>query len=70
MLNDELTFSSAFFVVHAPTVVVIIVKCLILCLQNAIIIAEGMPPVTEYHSTIYYHTNKPRWNEMFKVCVV
>ena len=37
-------------------------------LQNAIIVAEGLPPVTEYRSVIYYHNNKPRWNEMFKVC--
>ena len=35
--------------------------------QNAITVAEGLPPVSEYRSVIYYHNNKPRWNEMFKV---
>ncbi|XP_065900793.1 dedicator of cytokinesis protein 2-like [Dysidea avara] len=37
--------------------------------QNAIVIAEGLPPVTEYHSTIYYHNNKPRWQEMLKLAI-
>ena len=29
----------------------------------------GVPLQTEYRSVIYYHEDKPRWNETFKVAI-
>lgn len=29
----------------------------------------GAPPIDEYHSVIYYHEDKPKWFETFKVAV-
>ena len=56
--------------VQKYNIVIIILLLLyhIFIVQNVITVTEGLPPVTEYHSVIYYHNNKPRWNEMFKVC--
>lgn len=34
---------------------------------DVISIGSGVPPINEYKSMIYYHEDKPKWNETFKV---
>lgn len=29
----------------------------------------GVSPIDEYHSVIYYHEDKPRWCETFKIAI-
>ncbi|XP_048486655.1 dedicator of cytokinesis protein 1-like isoform X4 [Plutella xylostella] len=36
---------------------------------GAISVGCGVPPVDQYTSLVYYHDDKPRWNETFKVCI-
>jgi hypothetical protein len=38
-------------------------------MKNVITQGGGASMVTEYHSVIYYHDDKPRWNETFKINV-
>ncbi|XP_034240436.1 dedicator of cytokinesis protein 1 isoform X3 [Thrips palmi] len=38
-------------------------------LEEVILMGGGLPLQTEYHSVIYYHEDKPRWNETFKVAI-
>lgn len=38
-------------------------------LENVILMGGGLPLQSEYHSVIYYHEDKPRWNETFKVAI-
>lgn len=40
-----------------------------LSFQEVILMGGGLPLQTEYHSVIYYHEDKPRWNETFKVAI-
>ena len=35
--------------------------------QSCIIYGAGEQPVSEYVSTIYYHSNTPNWNETIKL---
>ncbi|XP_050357378.1 dedicator of cytokinesis protein 1 isoform X1 [Nymphalis io] len=36
---------------------------------GVISVGAGMPLVNEYTSIVYYHEDRPRWNEVFKVCL-
>ncbi len=36
-------------------------------LNNCVSMGTGEPPVSQYHSTVYYHTNTPEWNETIKL---
>ena len=36
-------------------------------LNNCISMGVGEPPVGQYHSTVYYHTNSPVWHETLKL---
>lgn len=38
-------------------------------MQDVITQGGGAPMISEYHSVIYYHEDKPKWNETFKVNV-
>ncbi|KAK3913017.1 Dedicator of cytokinesis protein 1 [Frankliniella fusca] len=38
-------------------------------LENVIQMGGGVSLQTDYHSVIYYHEDKPRWNETFKVAI-
>lgn len=37
--------------------------------QGVIMLGGGVPPQNEYRSVIYYHEDKPRWSETFKIAV-
>ncbi|XP_052752869.1 dedicator of cytokinesis protein 1 [Galleria mellonella] len=37
--------------------------------SGVISIGEGCPRVDEYTSLVYYHDDRPRWQEVFKVCL-
>lgn len=34
---------------------------------NILTMGAGSPPISEYKSVIYYHDDKPKWNETFKI---
>ncbi|XP_045455436.1 dedicator of cytokinesis protein 1 [Melitaea cinxia] len=36
---------------------------------GVISVGAGVPLVNEYTSIVYYHEDRPRWNEVFKVCL-
>lgn len=36
---------------------------------NVIAMGAGVPPLSEYKSVIYYHDDKPRWHETFRIQV-
>ncbi|CAH2097238.1 unnamed protein product [Euphydryas editha] len=36
---------------------------------GVISVGAGLPLVNEYTSIVYYHEDRPRWNEVFKVCL-
>nr|XP_018917246.1 PREDICTED: dedicator of cytokinesis protein 1 isoform X2 [Bemisia tabaci] len=38
-------------------------------IQGVIVKGGGVPPQNEYKSMVYYHEDKPRWNESFKIAV-
>lgn len=38
-------------------------------IPGVITLGGGAPSVDEYHSVIYYHEDKPRWCETFKIAV-
>lgn len=40
-----------------------------LILQGVITLGGGVEVINEYRSVIYYHEDKPRWFEIFKVAV-
>lgn len=37
--------------------------------QNVIFLGGGIEALNEFKSVIYYHEDKPKWNEIFKVAV-
>jgi dedicator of cytokinesis protein 1 len=41
----------------------------VLILQGVITLGGGVEVINEYRSVIYYHEDKPRWFEIFKVAV-
>ncbi|XP_075986396.1 dedicator of cytokinesis protein myoblast city isoform X2 [Anticarsia gemmatalis] len=38
-------------------------------IRGVVSIGEGMPLADEYTSVVYYHDDRPRWQEVFKVCL-
>lgn len=38
-----------------------------LTVPGALTMGAGVSPIDEYKSMIYYHEDKPKWNETFKV---
>ncbi|KAF4529699.1 hypothetical protein B566_EDAN016654, partial [Ephemera danica] len=38
-------------------------------IPGVIVLGGGSEPLNEYHSVIYYHEDKPRWAETFKIAV-
>ena len=38
-------------------------------LNNCVSMGTGEAPLQTYHSTVYYHTNSPFWNETVKVVI-
>lgn len=59
----DLRFAHTVYRYRRPTVLI----ALALVPQGAISTGAGLPPVDEYTSLVYYHDDRPKWQEVFKV---